>query len=124
MRFQHVCMGGLRKCRGNSPLFVFILFYIFSFFYPLFCHDTTPDFFLLFFVFIENRFVPCNERVRFNNMMGEKVTRCGKPTDVHCKVLKGSYREHNVWETLEEVLCRRQTGEGSDGGVLPRCAFP
>ena len=48
----------------------------------------------------------------------------GKPMDLHCKMLQGSHKEHNLWERLEEVLCEQQAGEGSDGGVLPRRAFP
>ena len=43
---------------------------------------------------------------------------CGKQTDLHCKVSHGSHTEHNVWERLEDVLCKQQTGEGSAGVVL------
>ena len=36
----------------------------------------------------------------------------------------GSHTEHNVWERLEEVLCKQQTEEGSGGVVLLGRASP
>ena len=43
---------------------------------------------------------------------------------IHCKVLQGSHKERYVWERLEEVLCKKQTEEGSGGVVLLGRASP
>uniref|UniRef100_A0A453IF79 TF-B3 domain-containing protein n=1 Tax=Aegilops tauschii subsp. strangulata TaxID=200361 RepID=A0A453IF79_AEGTS len=67
--------------------------------------------------------VPCKERVRFKNLTGDKLTFKANKTYVHCEVSQGAQTECIVWHRVEEVCCRQQAGEGSDGFVLLGPAF-
>ena len=67
--------------------------------------------------------MPCKERVRFKNLTGDKLTFKANKTYVHCEVSQGAQTECIVWHRVEEVCCRQQAGEGSDGFVLLGPAF-
>ena len=70
-RFQHVCMGGVQQCRGNS-LLTFCINVITILI--TFVVTSLLTFCTFYFILCSNQVVPCNERVRFNNVTGEKVT--------------------------------------------------